>query len=82
MVDKITKSCVAHTIPLTAIPDANTAIPDANPGTSTVDKLTVADTHVDVTSTELLVIPAQLFTSSLDATPGPGHNSNLPGYSR
>jgi hypothetical protein len=51
MVDKITKSCVAYTIPLPAIPDANTAIPDASPGTSTVDKLTFADTHVNVIST-------------------------------
>ena len=59
----ITKPRVALTLPFTAILDAN-------PGTSTVDKLTDADTGVDVTSTELLVVPTKLFTSSLDATPG------------
>ncbi len=40
----ITKPRVALTLPFTAILDAN-------PGTSTVDKLTDADTGVDVMST-------------------------------
>ncbi len=63
VVDRITKPRVALTLPFTAILDAN-------PGISTVDKLTDADTGVDVTSTELLVVPTKLFTFSLDATPG------------